>query len=126
MSASNSGGGQDSEEEPRPPLFTRLASRGRRGVAAVGDAATNALSATKDGLDSMRDGAHKVAIHMDKWAADGVVSYRPSACAGTTALRSAPIVPSAPRCWCRWGAPFDSRSVQPNLPRSCGRGSSPF
>jgi hypothetical protein len=64
-------GSEDGSDHP--PLFSRLASGARRRAAAAGSATANALSGAKDSLDSMRDGAQKIANRMDKWAADGVV-----------------------------------------------------
>jgi hypothetical protein len=74
MSLPNGNGSLGSEDgSDHPPLFSRLASGARRRAAAAGSATANALSGAKDSLDSMRDGAQKIANRMDKWAADGVV-----------------------------------------------------
>lgn len=59
--------------EPREPVWQRLASACSSSAAAAGGATVAAFSAAKDGLDSLKYGAHKSAVKMDKWAADGVV-----------------------------------------------------
>ena len=68
-SATSEAGGQG-----QPGLLARL----RRSGAAAAGAVSGAVSTVKDASDSMRYNAHKAAVRMDKWAAEGVVSAPPA------------------------------------------------
>lgn len=68
------GSSEGSDAEPREALWRRLAAGAATGTAAAGAAVSAAASKCTDGLESLKYGAKKGAVKLDKWAAEGAVS----------------------------------------------------
>lgn len=103
--------GSENGSEHGPPLFSRLASTARRRAHAAGNATATALSGAKDGLESFRDNAKKLADRMDQWAADGAVRLA----AAVPVPAAAPTLPPTASVWTSTGC----KLVPPSSPPAC-------